>query len=152
MVSEAELIARMTFYFRKTPGIRVHDQLTMTERDLLHNTNRRFKMMIGWHISTDAGFKHAFILAPTFDFDFALLLRDGYPMQPLQRIVEDVGLQMWNPDPLLDEQIDFKNAPFTKHVYIFTGALKQDRAKIKAAFRSHGLEAIIIDDRLDTLA
>jgi hypothetical protein len=67
-------------------------------------------------------------------------------MKELQKILDDVRVTWMDMHPMMDDRGDSRSAPFTKRLYIFTGTLRQDRAQVKSLFRSHGLEAIIVDD------
>ena len=145
MLTEAELLQRKSFFFRGQGFFTFHKMVTITEYDMAHRITKATKIMVGWLLSSQ-GFKHAFILAPSIDVDFALLLADSFPMQALREILDGVHMKWGNQTMVMDDQGSLQGAPFTNRVYIFTGTLKQNRQSVKGAFRSHGLESIIVDD------
>jgi TIR domain len=147
MVSNDELVRRQKFYFRKTPVTTLHEIVTVRIRDIATESEKSFEIMVGWMYSMENGFKHAFILAPSMDFDFRIAARAKFPINNLNNMLNGVNLIWWNNDKIIDDRGNFKNAPFTNRVYVFTDVLNQDKNDIKAAFREQGLEAIIIDDQ-----
>ena len=147
MITDAELVRRRNFYFRNSRCTPIHKIVTVTECDPVSQSKVSCSIMIGWLVNFSGGFKHAFILAPTIGFDFGLMLRDAFPMGPLKQMLDGISIKYRNQNPIMDDRGDLNECSFTKRIFLFTGDLQQYRKQIKAAFRSYGLEAIIIDDQ-----
>jgi hypothetical protein len=143
MVSQEELIKRRSFYFRRTPLFQLHKGVTITPHD---PSEKSTETIVGWLVSGEGGFKHAFVSCPSIKFNFASLLKAGFPMQALKEIIDGIAVTWGNANPLMDDRGELNAAPFTGRVFIFTGTLHQSRDEIKETFRAHSLEAVIIDE------
>lgn len=136
-----ELWRRADFILRGRSAFRLHGDRVVAG---LEGANERKPCRIGWFINFDENYKHAFVMTSSFGEECPSLLQSL--MEHLNELLNGIEITSSNVNPLVRDPGSLANRVFTSKVYIFTDVLQRPRDFIRAAFKHHQLEVVIIDN------